>query len=203
VIVLALDTTGRACTASLVNSGQIISSRDDNIGRGHDAHLAPMVADLFKSANLSPTDIERIAVCTGPGSFTGQRVALSFAIGFALPHNIAVLGFSCLDIWAAQLDPERAENVLAVADVRRGQLCWAFYEKGVCVRGPQTDDVETAKRAFKSLPPHERVQDVPISGAILGWLGCDRDPKDYPPIPLYSRPPDAKLPGGKSLPSKT
>ena len=199
MIALALDTTGRACTAALVNESGIIAHRSDELGRGHDAHLAPMVAQMFEAANLPVSSISRIAVCTGPGSFTGQRVALSFALGFALPRHIPVLGFSCFDVWAAQHDPERARNILTVADVRRGQLCWAYYEKGEIKTVAQTDDIEIAERAFKSLPAHERVQDIAISGPILGWLGLDRAPADYPAAPLYSRPPDAKLPGGKSL----
>jgi len=114
---------------------------------------------MFKGAGLSAADIDRIAVCTGPGSFTGQRVALSFARGLALPRKIPVLGFSCFDVWAAEHAPERMRNILTVADVRRGQLCWAFYEKGRIKTAPQTDDAEAAERAFKMLPKHERVQD--------------------------------------------
>lgn len=200
MIGLSLDTTGRACTAALVTENNIIASRSDNIGRGHDAHLAPMVAEMLKAASLSVRDIDRIAVCTGPGSFTGQRVGLSFARGLALPHKIPVLGFSCFDVWAAQHDPDHTRNILTVADVRRGQLCWAYYEKGVCVNAPQTDDSGVAEAMFSSLAEHQRAEDMMISGPILAWLGLDRTPKNYPPLPLYSRPPDAKLPGGKSLP---
>ena len=160
-----------------------------------------MVAQMFEAANLPVSAISRIAVCTGPGSFTGQRVALSFALGFALPRHIPVLGFSCFDVWAAQHDPDHAENILTVADVRRGQLCWAYYEKGVRVRGPQTDEAEAAQSIFASLSPHIQIKDAPVKGPILGWLGLDRRPQDYPAAPLYSRPPDAKLPGGKSLPT--
>lgn len=202
MIALSLDTTGRSCSAALVTQSHVLVQRSDDIGRGHDAHLAPMVAEMFDAAKLTPADVSSIAVCTGPGSFTGQRVGLSFAVGLALPRNIPVLGFSCFDVWAAEADAHKAKTILTVADVRRGQLCWSYYEKGVLKRGPQTDDIESAEAAFKTLPDHQRLQDKPISGPILAWLGLDRDPKDYPAAPLYSRPPDAKLPGGKSLPVK-
>ena len=200
MIALSVDTTGRACTAALVSAGGVIATRSDDIGRGHDAHLAPMVAEMFKASQLTPAHISRIAVCTGPGSFTGQRVGLSFAVGIALPRRVPVLGFSCFDVWAAEADEAGRKNILTVADVRRGQLCWAYYEKGVLKHTPQTDDIETAEAVFKTLPKHESIQDSAISGPILAWLGLDRDPKNYPAAPLYSRPPDAKLPGGKALP---
>ena len=127
MIALSVDTTGRACTAALVDGGRILASRSDDIGRGHDAHLAPMVAEMLDAAKVTLADISRIAVCTGPGSFTGQRVGLSFAVGLALPRNIPILGFSCFDVWAAEADANAAQNILTVVDVRRGQLCWAYY----------------------------------------------------------------------------
>jgi len=202
-ICLALDTTGAACTAALVTPSHIIAQRSDDIGRGHAAHLAPLVDDIFKQARVSPREISRISVCTGPGSFTGQRVALAFARGLALPRNIPVLGFSALDVWAYQSDPQGDRNILTIADVRRNQLCWAYYQKGVSVRGPQTDDIETAERIFTTLTPDQIIRDDPISGSVLGWLGLDKTPENYPARALYSRPPDAKLPGGIMPPKST
>jgi len=202
LICLSLDTTGAACTAALTSEDKILAQRCDDIGRGHAAHLAPLVDDLMKAAHIKAADINRIAVCTGPGSFTGQRVGLSFALGFSLPRNIPVLGFSCFDVWAAQLGAEGPDNVLTVADVRRGQLCWAFYEGGVLTHGPLTQDKDEAEASFAKLPPHKRLNDLAIDGVVLSRLGLRKHPEDYPPIALYSRPPDAKLPGGQSLPPK-
>jgi len=98
------------------------------------------------------------------------------------------------------VDDGAPQNILAVADVRRGQLCWAFYENGVLTRGPLTQDQEAAYAEFKHLPPHNQVQDLPIDGGVLGSLGYQKQPDHHPAIALYSRPPDAKLPGGKTLP---
>ncbi len=199
MICLSLDTTGGACTAALVNRGGLIAQQSDDIGRGHAAHLAPMVDQIFRAAQLSPKDISRLAVCTGPGSFTGQRVGLSFALGFALPRELPVLGFSCFDVWAAE-EGCSTQNILCLADVRRGQLCWAFYKGGMLTRGPITQDSAKAQAEFEHLPPHSRLEDRPVNGVVLARLGLIKDPANYPPIALYSRPPDAKLPGGQSLP---
>lgn len=200
MICLSLDTTGGACTAALIREDETLAARSDDIGRGHAAHLAPLVSGLMKAAHVSAAEIGRIAVCIGPGSFTGQRVGLSFALGFALPRDIPVLGFSCFDVWAAQYHAAAPDNVLAVADVRRGQVCWAFYEAGRLTRGPVTQDSAQAEVEFAQLPKHKRLNDLAVDGVVLGRLGLMNDPEDYPPIALYSRPPDAKLPGGKSLP---
>jgi len=200
LICLSLDTTGAACTAALTSEDKVLAQRSDDIGRGHAAHLAPLVDDLMTAAHICAADIDRIAVCTGPGSFTGQRVGLSFALGFSLPRSIPVLGFSCFDVWAAQFGTETRDNILTAADVRRGQICWAFYQGDVLTRGPITQDKAQAEADFAKLPPYKRLDDLTVDGVVLSRLGQIKHPEDYPPVALYSRPPDAKLPGGKSLP---
>lgn len=75
MIVLGLDTTGAHCSACLVKDDQVLGHISEKIGRGHAERLAPMVAELFEKTGVSTADVDRLAVCTGPGSFTGLRVA--------------------------------------------------------------------------------------------------------------------------------
>jgi len=150
MLTLGLDTTGKACAAALVDEGRIIAHRSEDIGRGHAERLAPLVQELIYNAGRNVGDVSRVAVCTGPGSFTGQRVALSFAKGFALPRKLPVIGLSSLEIWAREVDPEQNKLV------------------------------------------------APISTILLGWLSQHETPQSAPATPLYSRGPDAKLPGGVS-----
>jgi len=77
MIVLGLDTTGPDCSVSIVDDAIVRAHISKNIGRGHAEVLAGMVADVFAAAELTPNDVDRLAVCTGPGSFTGLRVALA------------------------------------------------------------------------------------------------------------------------------
>ena len=107
-------------------------SRD--IGRGHAEVLAGMVEEAFQKANIKPDDIDRIAVCTGPGNFTGLRVALSFAKGFALPRNLPIIGMNALEVTAQRLDPESKSRIAVRQDIRRGEFFFGLYEKGI----PQT-----------------------------------------------------------------
>jgi len=199
MITLGLDTTGSACTAAIVNSGQILASASDIIGRGHAERLAPMVADMMNQAQITTQDITRIAVCTGPGSFTGQRVALSFAKGMALPRNIPVIGLSALEIMAATADPQARRRIAALVDVRRGQSCWAGFDKGKAITPPVTLETGAAEAAIEKFAPDDLIRDTAINGPILAWLAEHRTPQDAPAVPLYSRPPDAKLPGGVTL----
>ena len=196
MIVLGLDTTGQACACALVDAGRIIASRSEVIGRGHAERLAPMVDELFTEAKLTPADIGQIAVCTGPGSFTGLRVALAFAKGLSLPRRLPVIGISSLELHAARHDPESRKRVIAYSDVRRGELCYQMFECGQPLT-PALTEKEADARAFMAAQDAEVYELTgSISAALLAWLSLDCCPQTHPAEPLYSRPPDAKLPGG-------
>lgn len=180
------------------------------IGRGHAERLAPMVNELLSKAGVTPNQIDRIAVCSGPGSFTGLRVALAFAKSFALPRKIPVTGFSALELMAMEADPKKDRRVLSLMDVRRGELCWALYENGSEVIAPKTQAIDGAITDIKTLEYDMIVgngagligatSDIDhVSGSVLADAALSYTPHERPVIPVYSRPPDAKLPGGKSL----
>lgn len=193
MIVLALDTTGPACSAAIVDGARILARSQSHIRRGHAEFLAPQVQDLLRLAALTIADIDRIAVCTGPGSFTGLRVALALAKGLALPRNLPIVGISALEVCAAQADPDSKRSLLCYADVRRGEVFWQRFNYGKAVGSPVLS-------SFTELPESgDGVLEVgTVEPSLLGWLAMDRNPKTSPALPLYHRPPDAKLPGGKA-----
>lgn len=201
MLTLGLDTTGKACSAALVDEGRIIAHKSEPIGRGHAERLAPLVKELIYYAGRNVSDISRVGVCTGPGSFTGQRVALSFAKGFALPRKLPVIGLSSLEIWAKEADPEQNKFVVSIADVRRGELCWAAWKNGALEIAPVTHKIEEAETLIEALGPDIILQDKPISTILLAWLAQHETPQSAPALPLYSRGPDAKLPGGLTPPA--
>ena len=202
MIVLGLDTTGAYCSASLVDEARVLAHISRRIGRGHAEVLASLVKELFEKADLSPQVIERIAVCSGPGSFTGLRVALSFAIGFALPRNLPVIGINALALSHRQSMTDEAQAALIYQDVRRDEFMFAPFigEALNPINGntPQTgswEDVRNQAEHFR-LPLKEALD--PVDTRILAWLSMECDPKVFPAEPLYARGPDAKLPGGKT-----
>lgn len=164
-----------------------------------------MVQDVLASANIKPADIDKISVCVGPGSFTGLRVGLSFAKGFALPHNIPIVGLSALEVWAMMADPDMDKTVLAIADVRRGQILSQGFKNGYATGAPKlsaTDDLRNIPKII--VGGGANLLGVEGTGtyvcpATLAWLGSEVDPDTHPAEPLYHRPADAKLPGGKTL----
>lgn len=199
--ILGLDTTGPHCSVALVDTAKVLAYKSENIGRGHAERLAPMVAEVLAEAGLSAKDVDKLAVCTGPGSFTGLRVALAFAKGFALPRKLPVVGLSSLAIWAAQADPEGKKKVISIADVKRGELCWSAVFHGQAAEGSVTQKTEEARAMITKLNPDIILEDEIVDTRKLAWMGAELSPADYPAAPLYSRGPDAKLPGGIAPPT--
>jgi len=222
LICLGIDTTGPWCSVALVDEARILELRRQNIGpgnnkpgnnkKGHAEALADMVQDVLRTADVQPSDLDKISVCTGPGSFTGPRIGLAFAKGLALPHKTPLVGLSALQVWAANVDPKRSKTVLSVADVKRGQVCAQIYKNGTPVQDHKTctpQDLNGDLKADIITGSGAILLDIKLLGADqastyicpaqLAWLGLEATPATHPAEPLYHRPPDAKLPGGKVL----
>lgn len=208
-ICLGIDTTGNWCSVALVDDGRILGMLSEEMSRGHAERLGPMTKTLFEKTNIKANDITKISVCAGPGSFTGLRVGMAFAKGLALPHKTPIVGISTLEVWALDTNPAQDSRVLAVADVRREQVLWQVFENGKPQGRPALTDADTALKALTSntlcvgngahLLGAFREQSTYVCPARLAWIGIDRSSATHPAEPLYHRPPDAKLPGGKSL----
>src|SRR6201998_4443921 len=86
MLILAIDTALDACAAAVLDtdSGRLIAQASQAMKRGHAEALMPLIADVMKEAGVPFATLDRIAVTTGPGSFTGLRVGLSAARGIAL-----------------------------------------------------------------------------------------------------------------------
>lgn len=207
---LVVDTIGPWC-ACAVKAGDSVFERAEEIGRGHAERLAPMAAELLEEAGIRPQSLDRIGVNIGPGGFAGTRVGVAFARGLALSTGAKALGVSNLDALALRSDPDGARTVMAIHDAKRGDLVWRIFTHGRPVTDVSHGDARDAADEF------EAFGDVILTGSGAVHLGADphhfdpapplrallalteRAPADAPaPSPLYARPPDAKLPGGKT-----
>src|SRR3984885_9595386 len=85
MLILAIDTALDACAAGVLDTeaGRIIARESLPMKRGHAEALMPLIARVIKQSGIGFAGLDRIAVTTGPGSFTGLRVGLSAARGVA------------------------------------------------------------------------------------------------------------------------
>lgn len=96
-MILALDTSTSACTAALFAADcSLFAARDEIIGRGHAERLVPLVAEMLGGHLPS-----QVLVGVGPGSFTGLRIAIAAAQGFAIGWDVPLFGMSSLALLAA------------------------------------------------------------------------------------------------------
>ena len=97
--------------------------------RRHTESLMPGIRELLATSNLSPHDVERVVVDRGPGLYTGLRVGIATAIGFALAAQCDLVGVTSLELLAAGAYRGGARGVLVAAvDGRRGEVFVQSFE---------------------------------------------------------------------------
>lgn len=119
--ILALDAALGGFSAALDDGGRVTAvatGQGDALERG-----LGIVADLLAQAGLALPDLDRLAVGLGPGSFTGVRIAISYAKALAYGSGLPLVGISSYD---AVTPPGIAGPVLAIVGGRRGVICARF-----------------------------------------------------------------------------
>lgn len=202
--ILALDTTGAACSVALRVPGLPDRILSEMIGKGHAERLAPMVQTVLAEAGVEPSSLERIGVTIGPGGFAGTRVGVAFARGLALATGAQAFGVSNLAVLAAAHADVRP--LATVHDAKRGEVVIQTW--GDVPSEPERLSLELARDRLGGMVLCGGGAGLLAEGgqSVLGDgeldLSCLLDltgsagSEDSPPAPFYVRPPDAKLPGG-------
>jgi tRNA threonylcarbamoyl adenosine modification protein YeaZ len=131
--VLAIDTALAACSAAVLDTeyGGIVASESVPMLRGHAEALLPMLQRVMQKANFGFSDIDRIAVTTGPGSFTGLRVGIAAARGLALAAEKPAVGLSTLSAYAApHMASDERFPVVAAVDARHDHVYMQVFAPG-------------------------------------------------------------------------
>ncbi|HWT92944.1 MAG TPA: tRNA (adenosine(37)-N6)-threonylcarbamoyltransferase complex dimerization subunit type 1 TsaB [Solirubrobacteraceae bacterium] len=137
---LAFDTATPATAVALLGEGAERELRHDPAPGerpGHAAQLLPLAHRLLAEAGLTFADLDRIAVGTGPGTFTGLRIGVATARALAQAASAELTGVSTLQALAAAAAAQAPDGrVLAVLDARRGEAFTALYEHGAELSPP-------------------------------------------------------------------
>ncbi|MFC7292407.1 tRNA (adenosine(37)-N6)-threonylcarbamoyltransferase complex dimerization subunit type 1 TsaB [Hirschia litorea] len=114
--ILALSTVGNACEAGIWSDDEVLAHVCEPMAKGHDTRLPLCAKQALSQANMAFSDIDRIAVIAGPGSFTGVRVGVAFARGLGVALDVPVVGISSLE---AALPKDMVGRVVVALPARR------------------------------------------------------------------------------------
>ncbi len=160
---LALEAATELCSVAL-DTGTELMVRREWAPRRHGALLLPWARSLLADAGLRWSDLDGVAVGTGPGSFTGVRLALSLAQGLALARDLPVYPVSTLAALAHAGRPAGyAGPVLACLDARMGEVYAGLYEWQV--GRPRLRGAEAVLAPEQVKPPGQE----PVFGAGSGF----------------------------------
>jgi tRNA threonylcarbamoyladenosine biosynthesis protein TsaB len=117
-VVLAFDTAGSACSVAVGRDSVILAYERCEMRHGHAEALLPMIDRVMAAAGFAATEIDVIAVSTGPGGFTGIRAGLAAAQGLALAIGAKLIGVGSFSAVAAGI-PKTGKPLLVALDSRR------------------------------------------------------------------------------------
>jgi tRNA threonylcarbamoyladenosine biosynthesis protein TsaB len=155
VTLLALETATSTCGVALLQDDTIVAQAHLYRPRMHSKRLTPLINDVLRHADVTAEALDAIAVSRGPGSYTGLRIGVSTAKGWALATGAALVGVPTLRAYAARLAPMAmpGDVVAALLDARREEVYAGAFR--------QTPDGLVAHAPTMALP----------GSALADWLG--------------------------------
>ena len=217
--ILVLDSGSPQVSVAVGRGGEAVAVRSAAVERSSTA-LLRLIDEALAAAGLRPADLAGIAALAGPGSFTGLRIGLATALGFAQALGIAATAVPTLAALAAEAGaqvPGASPRVVAAVDVLRGVWAVQVWEGGI--GGPmeivaERDLARFAPATFAgwgagrlaALPgwPADALlrEPGPLAPAALGLLPEDLADWDAGRLtaPIYGRPPAVTSPRPRGVP---
>ncbi len=126
-MLLAIDTATAMMGLALHDGRDLVAESHWRTTQNHSVELAPAVEAMLSQAGLKPRDLSAVAVCTGPGSYTGVRIGVALAKGLASARGLPLVGIGALDALAAG-QPYFQGGLIAVAGAGRGRIIAGAYQ---------------------------------------------------------------------------
>ncbi len=197
-ITLAIDTAAPRLQLALAFPDGRVDALVEDIAKGHAEILFDRIGVLLARNDINYADLGRIAVTTGPGSFTGLRIGLSAARGLGLARKIPVLGIPSL----LAISLGAASGPVAVlVDARRGEAYFEIFPApGIVGDGPRLLPMDEARAA---IPADAILIESPFAAiGAMARFAATGDALAFPPHAAYIRDADAKPQNAARIPRR-
>jgi tRNA threonylcarbamoyladenosine biosynthesis protein TsaB len=206
--VLGIETSSRRGTVALLDGDHPVIALAHEERNAHAERMLPLVERALAEAGWTKSQLQRIGVGVGPGSFTGVRVGIALAQGLALGLSVPLVGVTSLAAMAAAVPRHVRGPRVPLLDARRNELFWARYgEDGEEMAAPGTlARAAVAKIRTGAVVIGEVCDDLGIVEAwrssatdlphaqFVALLTSQATPDGLPVEPLYAREADAVKP---------
>ena len=146
---LYIDTSSSYLYSGIVEKRELLAECKINYGKDLSKFALSEIKNMFKKTNLSPVDIDKIIVVSGPGSFTGIRIGMTFAKIFAWSLNKKITTISSLDAMSSSINSNKL--IVPVIDARRGYVYAGVYENDELILENQYIKLEDLINYLKTL----------------------------------------------------
>ncbi len=160
-LILHLETATNICSVALSKGEEILAIRESDEERSHGSLLTVFMSEVMTEAGISPSQVNAVAISKGPGSYTGLRIGVSVAKGFAFAQNIPVIGVITLQALAtAALYKPAVQKLIGelsgillcpMIDARRMEVFSAVYNQELKEVAPVTATIVDEKSFEKLL----------------------------------------------------
>ncbi|MBL4836394.1 MAG: tRNA (adenosine(37)-N6)-threonylcarbamoyltransferase complex dimerization subunit type 1 TsaB [Kordiimonadaceae bacterium] len=193
--ILAIDTSETCCSAALLFGDGTSVAKSEDIGRGHAERLLPMVEELLAGAGIGYDSLARLAVVTGPGTFTGLRIGLSVARGLALALKIPCIGLMSLPVIAAEVLASAGDGGKAhvVTNGRGGQVFYQLYESSKSAEGKGENNMPLAVGAPRNIDADVAAKLVMATPGLIGGSGVSALRDFLPEVPEIADMPEHNI----------
>jgi tRNA threonylcarbamoyladenosine biosynthesis protein TsaB len=127
MLILGLDASTQAASVALVSGDHLLGEYFLNAGVPHSKSLLFMIDELLKRVGVGLSDIDALAVSTGPGSFTGLRLGISVVKALGMAYKKPLLAIPTLDALIQAL-PYSRHLLCPIMDAKKKQVYTALYQ---------------------------------------------------------------------------
>jgi tRNA threonylcarbamoyladenosine biosynthesis protein TsaB len=152
-IILNIETSGLYCSVSLSHNGETLSEISEQEINRHASQLTILIDKCLKNAHVPMHKLEAIAICDGPGSYTGLRIGASAAKGLCYTLNIPLIAISAFDVMVNSCNfSKNSENIIPIIQARKDAFYYSIYNADKkCIMEPKTCLISNIADEFKMM----------------------------------------------------